>query len=79
MKIYFRTKFFLALFLFSSQYILAQETNCSDGVDNDGNGLIDCYDPSCATSCGLPSTTCTAPLPSTAVFDIQNECIAHID
>jgi hypothetical protein len=29
------------------------ETNCADGIDNDGNGLTDCADPSCAgLSCG---------------------------
>ncbi|MEM6768777.1 MAG: VCBS repeat-containing protein, partial [Bacteroidota bacterium] len=25
----------------------AQETSCSDGIDNDGDGLIDCYDTDC--------------------------------
>jgi hypothetical protein len=24
---------------------------CRDGVDNDGNGLVDCYDPGCAQFC----------------------------
>jgi hypothetical protein len=29
------------------------ETDCSDGIDNDGNGLTDCADPSCeGLSCG---------------------------
>lgn len=28
--------------------VLAQETSCSDGIDNDGDGLIDCYDPDCS-------------------------------
>ena len=26
----------------------AQETNCGDGIDNDGDGLIDCFDPDCS-------------------------------
>ena len=26
---------------------MAQETNCGDGIDNDGDGLIDCYDDDC--------------------------------
>ena len=30
---------------------------CFDGIDNDGNGLIDCDDPACATDCGA---TCSA-------------------
>ncbi|MCZ6692370.1 MAG: hypothetical protein O6939_00570, partial [Bacteroidetes bacterium] len=25
----------------------AQESNCSDGIDNDGDGFIDCYDDNC--------------------------------
>jgi hypothetical protein len=33
--------------------VLAGETNCRDGVDDDGNGLTDCADPSCyLQSCG---------------------------
>ncbi len=27
---------------------LAQETNCDDGIDNDGNGFVDCFDSSCS-------------------------------
>src|SRR6185312_11492611 len=30
---------------------------CSDGIDNDGDGLIDCDDPDCASECGA---TCSA-------------------
>ena len=28
--------------------------NCSDGIDNDGNGLVDCDDPSCSSSMDCP-------------------------
>ena len=35
----------------------AVESNCSDGVDNDGDGLIDCDDNNCS---GFPGCTCTA-------------------
>jgi hypothetical protein len=50
-------KFFLywTLFLiccFSSTSLLAQTENCGDGIDNDGDGLIDEYDPDC---CNNPS------------------------
>jgi len=27
--------------------IFAQETSCTDGIDNDGDGLIDCADGEC--------------------------------
>jgi hypothetical protein len=30
-----------------------KETNCADGIDNDGDGLVDCKDPDCA--CPPPS------------------------
>ncbi len=31
-----------------------EETNCSDGVDNEGDGLIDCEDPDCHGQSGSP-------------------------
>ncbi|RMG71262.1 MAG: T9SS C-terminal target domain-containing protein [Bacteroidetes bacterium] len=44
---------------------MAQETSCNDGIDNDGDGLIDCYDPDCGgtEACadfyyGVPSPSC---------------------
>ncbi|MCR9252396.1 MAG: L-type lectin-domain containing protein, partial [bacterium] len=37
----------LSLFLFGT--VLAQET-CDNSVDDDGDGLVDCYDPDCANS-----------------------------
>ena len=30
--------------------VLAQESNCGDGIDNDGDGFIDCFDSNCANS-----------------------------
>jgi hypothetical protein len=35
-----------------------EAANCSDGIDNDGDGLIDCGDPDCAGD-----RACTAPAP----------------
>jgi hypothetical protein len=35
------------------------ETNCTDGIDNDGDGLVDCLDPDCPCS-----TTPTPPPPA---------------
>ena len=33
------------------------ETNCSNGIDDDGDGLIDCIDPDCLgnPACGTPN------------------------
>ena len=47
----------LILLLFDNLY--AQENNsilCSDGIDNDGDGLIDCEDPGCTS---LPNDGCS--------------------
>jgi len=37
---------------------------CSDGIDNDGDGLIDCRDPDCAfvPPCGGPAPTLSRDL-----------------
>jgi len=36
---------------------------CSDGIDNDGDGFIDCQDPDCtlAPPCGAPAPTLSSP------------------
>lgn len=34
------------------------EANCHDGVDNDGDGLIDCADDDCATHSVCPEVDC---------------------
>ncbi|MEQ9425954.1 MAG: hypothetical protein RJQ09_16130, partial [Cyclobacteriaceae bacterium] len=36
---------YLALF---SHQLFADESDCGDGIDNDGNGFVDCYDSSCS-------------------------------
>src|SRR3954470_18701621 len=49
----------LALFLCFSFAAFAQESSvaqCSDGIDNDGDGFIDCYDGNCATSSACSSS-----------------------
>ncbi|MBA3705647.1 MAG: VCBS repeat-containing protein, partial [Bacteroidetes bacterium] len=44
-----KKKFFLFIFLFSCIALRAQEV-CNNGIDDDGDGLIDCYDPQCSGS-----------------------------
>lgn len=45
----------------NSIHLLGQEMNCGDGIDNDGDGFIDCSDSDCQTdlSCTTPITDCT--------------------
>jgi len=38
-----------------------QRENCNDGIDNDGDKLIDCKDPDCAP-CKIPSPAMTPPV-----------------
>lgn len=40
----------IALFMGISFVALSQETSCGDGIDNDGDGFIDCFDGDCANS-----------------------------
>jgi large repetitive protein len=51
--------FFLLGCVFLSISLNAQEINCTDGIDNDNDGLIDCLDPDCA-SCGF-AQNCAKP------------------
>jgi len=37
------------LFLISFR-AFSQESNCGDGIDNDGDGFIDCYDNNCSSN-----------------------------
>lgn len=49
-KFIFYLSFTLALIFFWSVTVFSQENTpgaCSDGIDNDGDGLIDCYDGDC--------------------------------
>lgn len=69
------------LFLIFSSSLRAQTAEtCDDGIDNDGDGLIDCYDPDCCGYTGCDSTfydpcdvvaTCIGPIEATN-FSIIN-------
>lgn len=43
-----RVVYLLAFIFLTSFAAYAQESNCSDGIDNDGDGFIDCFDGDCA-------------------------------
>ncbi len=55
----------LLLFFFIPALLAAQTTeNCTNGLDDDGDGLIDCFDPECTCTGPCDSfyyTTCNAP------------------
>ena len=40
-------------------YSCAQLEICDDGIDNDGDGLIDCLDPDCSADASCSSASCT--------------------
>lgn len=70
-------KFYVLFVLMSINILTFAQENCSDGIDNDGDGLIDCYDPDCgdSTSCygfylSKPEvdTTCKFILPPNPSF-----------
>ncbi|GHN01017.1 hypothetical protein WSM22_25060 [Cytophagales bacterium WSM2-2] len=41
---------FVGLLVLISSLAFSQESNCTDGIDNDGDGFIDCYDSECAAN-----------------------------
>ncbi len=70
------------LFLLATSVLLtqAQENNallCSDGIDNDGDGLIDCDDDECVSIPNFGCATCTTGLSfADVVIDYQSGCPA---
>jgi hypothetical protein len=67
----------LSFFLIIGNGLLAQEANaldCADGIDNDGNGLIDCDDPACEELPNLGCAICPGGLSfaDTVLFFDQN-------
>jgi hypothetical protein len=70
--------FLLACILFvGTLSAFAQESNCGDGIDNDGDGLIDCFDGDCANNVTCVNyfigtdKTCQIPPPSTSLFGMR--------
>jgi hypothetical protein len=73
----------LRLFLLASMVFVgtlsgfAQESSCGDGIDNDGDGLIDCFDGDCANNATCVNyfigtdKTCQIPPPKTSLFGMK--------
>jgi hypothetical protein len=51
--------------------VLPKETQCFDGIDNDGDGLTDCADPDCA---GAAGDACDTGIPGVCAAG-QNQCV----
>ncbi len=51
-----------------------QEANCSDGLDNDTDGLTDCRDPDCTAAC---KDSCTAAAPLTLPAYVAGDLSGH--
>ena len=56
----------------------AAETNCNDGVDNDGDTLTDCADPDCSAGCGAAVAACGAG-ETLRVYNATTVPVATID
>jgi hypothetical protein len=66
----------LVNFLLLPLFLFSQENNaiaCADGIDNDGDGLIDCMDPDCAN---LPNNGCAICLDGISFADIVIEYVS---
>ena len=58
------SRFYLTgLFLLCLYTANAQETACGDGIDNDGDGLIDCFDGDCQGAAGCEDFFFNPPVP----------------
>ncbi len=71
----------LALMLLPAM-IWAQENTsltCRDGIDNDGDGLIDCYDSDCYNLPGSKCLDCAGTPSGTAVIDKCGMCLEPTD
>ena len=65
----FRFKSILAAALFCAPlFLFSQTENCTNGLDDDGDGLIDCFDPDCE---------CTGPCASFYYQTCQIPCTYH--
>jgi len=64
-----RTLFAGFLFLFNLTLFAQNQTEiCTNGLDDDADGYVDCYDPDC--NC-MPEPDCTAPAPDNIAAQLQ--------
>jgi hypothetical protein len=56
--------FLTVVFCFLFFILSGQETDCGDGIDNDGDGLIDCYDGDCQGVAGCEDFFFNPPVPA---------------
>lgn len=72
--------FVLLTSFFCVQNLLAQEI-CNNGIDDDGDGLIDCYDQSCFTSASCPAfqyaSTCPPSSPIGELLGVTSSFISE--
>jgi len=71
-----RIAIIMATLFLISKSIYAQEI-CNNGIDDDADGMIDCFDNQCYTSpyCALPSAQCEITAdPGNAEFATKLEC-----
>lgn len=68
-----RKVFFILACVLVSTVAFAQESNCSNGIDDDGDGFVDCYDSDCANAANCDGTFvgnngCQIPPPPAPAF-----------
>ena len=76
----------LFLFFGFSLVAFAQETSCTDGIDNDGDGFIDCFDSDCAGNAVCVDnyigndSDCQIPQPPGSDFSmvLKNQTTDHV-
>lgn len=67
----------LLLIITFDAYSQEMETNCGDGIDNDGDGLIDCFDKDCS---GLSSCPTSFPCPLfSELYQVRDGVFARFD
>ena len=71
-----------AILLLSLTATFSQETQCSNGIDDDGDGLVDCFDPDCSSQLSSCTETtgflesasgCTVEIPKADTFELAEE------